>query len=279
MQPHSTDLQELLRTLGTDAEQGLSAQKASQALEQYGTNKLREKKKKTNLQRFFDQFKDAMILILLAAAAVSFGIACYEGNPREFFEPGLIVLIVILNAIMGVMQESKAEKALDALKNLSSPHARVIRDGKEQVIDAAELVPGDIIRLEAGDFVPADARLLRSVSLKAEESALTGESVPSEKDAGAAIDEKAPLGDRVNMVFSGCSITYGTATAVVTGTGMNTEMGKIANLLEGGGRHADTAPEKACQSWKVFGYCRTCCLCDYLCGWFDLTGFRRWRCL
>ena len=253
MQPHSTDLQELLRTLGTDAEQGLSAQKASQALEQYGANKLREKKKKTNLQRFFDQFKDAMILILLAAAAVSFGIACYEGNPREFFEPGLIVLIVILNAIMGVMQESKAEKALDALKNLSSPHARVIRDGKEQVIDAAELVPGDIIRLEAGDFVPADARLLRSVSLKAEESALTGESVPSEKDAGAAIDEKAPLGDRVNMVFSGCSITYGTATAVVTGTGMNTEMGKIANLLEGEGDTQTPLQKKLANLGKYLG--------------------------
>ena len=233
MQPHSTGLQELIRSLDTDAEKGLTAQQAAQALQQHGANKLREKKKKTNLQRFFDQFKDAMILILLAAAAVSFGIACYEANPREFFEPGLIVLIVILNAIMGVMQESKAEKALDALKNLSSPHARVIRDGKEQIIDAADLVPGDIIRLEAGDFVPADARLLRSVSLKAEESALTGESVPSEKDAGASIDEKAPLGDRINMVFSGCSITYGTATAVVTGTGMNTEMGKIANLLEG----------------------------------------------
>lgn len=150
MQPHSTDLQELIRSLDTDAEKGLTAQQAAQALQQHGANKLREKKKKTNLQRFFDQFKDAMILILLAAAAVSFGIACYEANPREFFEPGLIVLIVILNAIMGVMQESKAEKALDALKNLSSPHARVIRDGKEQIIDAADLVPGDIIRLEAG---------------------------------------------------------------------------------------------------------------------------------
>ena len=233
MQPHSMELQELIRSLGTDAAKGLSAQSAAQAQNKYGENKLREKKKKTNLQRFFDQFKDVMILILLAAAAVSFGIACYEGNPREFFEPGLIVLIVILNAVMGVMQESKAERALDALKGLSSPHARVIRDGIEQVIDAVNLVPGDIIRLEAGDFVPADARLLRSVSLKSEESALTGESVPSEKDADAAVEENAPLGDRVNMVFSGCSITYGTATAVVTGTGMDTEMGKIANLLEG----------------------------------------------
>ena len=133
---------------------------------------------------------------------------------------------------MGVMQESKAEKALDALKSLSAPHARVIRDGQEKIIDAAELVPGDIIRLEAGDFIPADARLLQSVSLKSEESALTGESVPSEKDAAAIVDEKASLGDQSNMVFSGCSITYGTATAIVTATGMDTEMGKIANLLD-----------------------------------------------
>ena len=116
---------------------------------------------------------------------------------------------------------------------MSAPHARVIRGGEEQVIDAAMLVPGDIIRLEAGDFVPADARLLRAVSLKSEESALTGESVPSEKDAEAEVPEKAPIGDRSNMVFSGCSVTYGTALAVVTATGMDTEMGRIANLLEG----------------------------------------------
>ena len=134
---------------------------------------------------------------------------------------------------MGLVQESKAEKALEALKNMSAPHARVIRDGKEQLIQASELVPGDIIFLEAGDFVPADARLLKSSNLKSEESALTGESVPSEKDASAVVDENSAIGDRDNMVFSGCSITYGTATAVGTGTGMKTEMGKIANLLAG----------------------------------------------
>ena len=159
-------------------------------------------------------------------------VVCAEQNWGELFEPALILLIVILNAVMGVVQESKAEKALDALKNLSAPHARVIRDGKEMVVEAAELVPGDIIHLEAGDFVPADARLLQSAGLKSEESALTGESVPSEKDALAEVEDKAPLGDRHNMVYSGCSITYGTATAVVTATGMDTEMGKIANLLD-----------------------------------------------
>ena len=137
---------------------------------EYGENKLAEKRKKTNLQRFLDQFKDVMILILLLAAAVSFVVACFGHDPMEFFEPVLILLIVVLNALLGMMQESKAEKAMDALKNMSAPHARVLRDGKEQVIDAAQLVPGDIIRLEAGDFIPADARLLKSVSLKSDAS-------------------------------------------------------------------------------------------------------------
>ena len=232
MNVHHLSSDEVVRALSSDAERGLTGQQVLEKRARHGENRLREKKQRTLPQRFLDQFKDAMILILIAAAAVSFVVACTEGNPREFFEPVLILLIVILNAIVGVMQESKAEKALDALKGLSAPHARVLRDGAEQIIDAAELVPGDIIRLEAGDFVPADARLIRSVSLKSEESALTGESVPSEKAADAVIAEDAPLGDRATMVFSGCSITYGTATAVVTATGMDTEMGKIADLLE-----------------------------------------------
>lgn len=232
MSSHSEPLKDLLQRLAVDQTTGLSSAEVRTRRNQYGENKLREKKKKSTFQRFLDQFKDVMILILIAAAIVSFVVVCVEKNWGELFEPVLILLIVVLNAVMGVYQEGKAEKALDALKNMSAPHARVIRDGKETMIAAADLVPGDIIRLEAGDFVPADARLLHSVSLKSEESALTGESVPSEKDAEAAITEKAPLGDRKNMVFSGCSITYGTATAVVTATGMDTEMGKIANLLD-----------------------------------------------
>ncbi len=233
MEYFSSKADSVLDALQTDGRQGLREADAAKRLEQYGPNVLQEKKKKTMLQRFLDQFKDVMILILIAAAIVSFVIACVEGNPGEFFEPTLILLIVILNAVMGMMQENKAEKALEALKGMSAPHARVIRDGTERILDAATLVPGDIIRLEAGDFVPADARLLRSAGLKAEESALTGESVPSEKDAAETVAPDAALGDRVNMVFSGCSITYGTATAVVTATGMQTEMGKIAGLLSG----------------------------------------------
>ncbi len=259
LKAHGESKDVCLQTLGVNPTLGLTQEEVSKRKETYGANRLQEKKKKTFFGRFIEQFKDAMILILLAAAAVSFTIACVElakghGKASEFFEPGLILLIVVLNAIMGVMQESKAERALDALKNMSAPHARVIREGKEAVISAEELVPGDIILLEAGDFVPADARLLTSASLKSEESALTGESVPTEKDAEALVKEDAPLGDRHNMVFSGCSITYGRATAVVTATGMNTEMGKIANLLSGEGSTQTPLQQKLAKLGKYLGF-------------------------
>ena len=250
---HQLSPTEAIRALDSHPANGLNTQQVKDRLARFGENKLKEKKKKTFLQRFFAQFKDVMILILLAAAAVSFAIACVERNPKEFFEPVLILLIVVLNAIMGVMQESKAEKALEALNNLSAPHARVIRDGQEAVIDASQLVPGDIIRLEAGDFIPADSRLLRSVSLKCEESALTGESVPSEKDAHTTVAETAPLGDRSNMVFSGCSVTYGTAVAIVTATGMDTEMGRIANLLDSENDSQTPLQKKLAQLGKYLG--------------------------
>ena len=253
MQFYSLSREDVLGKLSSNEKKGLGKTKALELLGKYGENKLSEKKKKTNLERFFEQFKDVMILILILAAIVSFVIACVEQNPKEFFEPVLILLIVVLNAVMGVMQESKAEKALDALKSMSALHARVIRDGEEMVVDASELVPGDIIKLEAGDFIPADARLLHSVSLKSEESALTGESVPSEKDADAKIEENAPLGDRSNMVFSGCSVTYGTATAVVTATGMDTEMGKIANLLNNEEDSQTPLQKKLAQLGKYLG--------------------------
>ena len=253
MEYHTQTISEVLHSLSSDQSNGLNSDTVSKLQAQYGPNKLKEKKKKSNLKRFGEQFKDVMILILIAAAIVSFIIACIEKNPQEFFEPLLILLIVILNAIMGVMQESKAEKALDALKNMSAPHARVIRNGKEEIIDATELVPGDIIKLEAGDFIPADARLLYSTSLKCEESALTGESVPSEKDYSADVAENAPLGDRANMVFSGCSVTYGTATAVVTATGMDTQMGKIANLLDTDNNSQTPLQQRLAQLGKYLG--------------------------
>ena len=253
MTSYSQKVNDLLNELKTDMNKGLSRNEVAERQKQYGENRLREKKKKTTLQRFLDQFKDAMILILIAAAIVSFIVVVVEKNWGELFEPALILLIVILNAVMGVYQEGKAEKALDALKNMSAPHARVIRDGVEQIIDASELVPGDIIRLEAGDFVPADARLLQSAGLKSEESALTGESVPAEKDYQAEVPENAPLGDRHNMVYSGCSIAYGTATAVVTAIGMDTEMGKIANLLDNEEDAQTPLQQKLAQLGKYLG--------------------------
>lgn len=253
MSAYHQSKKDVLKSLSSDSEKGLTSGQVSELQTKYGPNKLLEKKKQSAFKRFLHQFEDVMILILIAAAAISFVIACIEGNPMEFFEPALILLIVVLNAVMGMLQESKAEKALDALKNMSAPHARVFRDGEEKVIDASELVPGDIIRLEAGDFIPADARLLHSASLKSEESALTGESVPSEKDADAAVAENAPLGDRSNMVFSGCSVTYGTAAAVVTATGMDTEMGRIANLLDRESEGQTPLQKKLAQLGKYLG--------------------------
>lgn len=267
MTAHNLEAKAVVQKLGSDLVNGLKEAQVSELRSRYGENKLKEKKKKTNFQRFIDQFKDVMILILIAAAAVSFVIAITQNNPEEFFEPILILVIVIINAIIGTIQESNAEKALDALKSLSAPHARVIRGGEEKIVDAVDLVPGDIIRLEAGDFVPADARLIRSVSLKSEESALTGESVPSDKDANVVVDEKAPLGDRQNMVFSGCSISYGTATAVVVATGMNTEMGKIANLLDSEEEGQTPLQQKLAQLGKYLGIiCLAACAVVFVVG-------------
>ncbi len=250
---HDKTAADVLNALSSDERLGLSAETAKARLEQNGPNKLKEKKKKSTLARFFEQFKDVMIIILIIAAIISFVVVCMEQNWGELFEPALILLIVVLNAVMGVVQESKAEKALDALKSMSAPHARVIRNGVESIIDASELVVGDIIHLEAGDFVPADARLIYSAGLKSEESALTGESVPSEKDAQLTVAADAPIGDRTNMVFSGCSITYGTATAVVTATGMDTEMGKIANLLDGESNTQTPLQKKLADLGKYLG--------------------------
>ncbi len=252
MNSHSQTIEELQKQLKTTPE-GLSSIEAQNRLKEYGENRLKEAGKKSLLVKFLEQFKDVMVLILLAAAAVSFFAALSEHDSSAFFEPLLILLIVVLNAIMGVIQENKAERSLEALMRMAAPHARVIRDGQEQIIDAAALVPGDIIKLEAGDFVPADARLITSSSLKSEESALTGESLPAEKDAETILPVEAPLGDRTNSVYSGCSIVYGTAVAIVTETGMNTQMGKIAGMLEGESEVETPLQQKLAQLGKHMG--------------------------
>jgi len=228
--PHATEISKVLEQLGVDAQRGLARGEADRRRERFGENALRGKPPKTFWMRFFSQFQDVMILILIAAAAVSLAVAIFEGH--GFVEPLLILGIVVLNAALGALQEGRAEKALEALKSISAPSARVLRDGEVAVMKAKELVPGDIVLLEAGDFVPADARLIDSFSLRAEESALTGESVPVEKDAGALVAPDAPLAERRDMVYSGGAILYGRARAAVTATGMSTEVGRIAGLLE-----------------------------------------------
>ncbi len=270
---HHMSLDEINKGLQTDFENGLTSEKVSAKRQQFGMNKLAGKKKKTMLQRFLEQFKDAMVLILILAAAISFVVAWNGHEKTEFLEPIIILFIVVVNAIMGVVQESKAEKALDALQNMSSPHAKVIRNGKLEVIESAEVVPGDIIVFEAGDYIPADARLIESASLKCEESALTGESVPSEKDARAEIEENVPLGDRLNMIFTGCSVSYGRGKAVVTDTGMNTQMGKIARLLDSSSDNQTPLQLKLAKLGKYLGILAIgICLVIFVIGW--LAGMK-----
>lgn len=229
---HSVKSEEIVNELQSDIEQGLSPQQVADAQQKFGLNNFTDKKKKGFVARFIDQMKDVMIIILLIAAAISVLVTLVEGT-NDWLEPIIIVAIVLINALLGVIQESRAEAALEALKNLAAPTAKVIRQGKQQTIEATELVPGDIIVIEAGDYIPADARLLETYSLRCDESMLTGESVAAEKDAGIICEDIAPIGDRVNTVFSGCSVAYGRGKAIVTHTGMETEMGKIATVLKG----------------------------------------------
>lgn len=210
--------------LGTAYDEGLSTQEASARLEKEGPNSLVEKKPKTKLQMFLTQLKDTMIYILFAAAAISVML-------DEVTDAVIILLVVFINAVIGMVQESKAEAALLALKNLSSPTATVRRGGKTMEIPARELVKGDIVLLEAGRIIPADLRLTQSFNLKIEESALTGESVPVDKDADFVADEETGIGDRINMAFSATSVAYGRGEGVVVYTGMDTEIGKIAAMI------------------------------------------------
>ena len=220
---------EVESTLKTNAENGLTAEEAKKRQEEYGLNELKAKKKKSLFVKFLEQFKDFMIIILIISAIISgvVGVAQGEG----FTDTIIILVVVVVNAIIGVAQENKAEKSLEALQKLSSHVAKVIRNGKLQVIQSKELVPGDIVILETGDYVPADLRIIEAVNLKAQEAALTGESVPVEKMAAKIEDEKIGIGDRINMLFSSSLITYGRGKAVVVETGMNTEVGKIADII------------------------------------------------
>ncbi len=227
---HSRTAEETASILNSNLKKGLSEQKAKRLLAEHGENVLKGKKQNSVIKQFILQFKDFCVIILFISCIISFATSLIEGS-KNFIEPIVILLIVVINAAIGVFQERKAEKALEALKKMSAPTANVIRSGKLSRIDASLLVPGDIIKLKSGDLVPADARLIESNALKTQESSLTGESVPSEKDAAAFCDKSCALADRKNTVFSSTTVSAGNCTAIITETGMNTQVGKIANLL------------------------------------------------
>lgn len=225
---HSKAPGNILAELETSRDSGLSTVQAQQRLERYGPNTLEQKKKKSLAIRFLDQLKDPMILVLLAAAVLSLAASGFE----EWVDTIIILVIILVNAVISISQEGNAERALEALRNMSAPLAKVIRNGTPIRIETADLVPGDIILLESGDLIPADARILECSALKTDESAMTGESAPVSKQVVDSLPEETALGDRVNMVLSATVVTNGRAVCVVTGTGMNTEMGRIAGLLQ-----------------------------------------------
>ena len=226
----SFNVGEVARKLRTNIERGLSKEEAENRRNKHGPNKLEEKKKENILIRFIKEFKDFMIIILIIAAIIS-AVVSYMQGQNDYIDSIIIIAIVVLNAIMGLVQEAKAEKSLEALKDMSAPVAKVRRDGRILTIKGTEVVPGDIVLLEAGNYVPADCRLINSYNLKVEESSLTGETVPVTKDAEVLLDSKTPIGDTLNMAFANTIVVNGHAEAIVTETGMNTKVGQIAKMI------------------------------------------------
>ena len=231
MKEYLSSIEDVLKEQNS-SEQGLTSSDAEKRLQQYGKNKLKEGKKASLFERFMKELADPMIIILIVAAAISGVTAFYEGE--SFTDVIIILAVVIINAVLGVVQESKAEAAIEALQEIAAATSKVLRDGKVVTLRSEDLVPGDVVLLEAGDAVPADGRIIESASMKIEEAALTGESVPVNKIVSILNldgEKDVPLGDRKNMMYMGSTVVYGRGKAVITGTGMNTEMGKIADAL------------------------------------------------
>ena len=222
-------INEVEEELQTNVKEGLTEEQVKERYQKYGMNELKQKKKKSLFVKFLEQFKDFMIIVLIIAAIISGAVGIAEGE--GITDTIIILIVVVLNAIIGVVQESKAEKSLEALQKLSAHASKVLRNGKVTVVQSRELVPGDVVVLDTGDYVPADLRIVESVNMKSQESSLTGESVPVEKDSETLKDEKVSLGDRKNMLFSSSLITYGRGKGIVVETGMNTEVGKIAEII------------------------------------------------
>ena len=227
---HSSSVEEVSKKLKTNINIGLSGEEAQKRFERYGPNNLKEKKKESIFVKFIKQFNDFMIITLIIAAIISAVVSKLNGE-ADYIDSIIIVAIVIFNAIMGLVQEQKAEKSLEALKKMSAPNAKVRRNGRVQEIDATMVVPGDIVILEAGNYVPADCRLINSYNLKIEESALTGETIPSLKDSSKILKENTAMGDLCNMVFATTIVVNGHGEAIVVETGMNTRVGKIAGMI------------------------------------------------
>ncbi len=249
--------QEVITELDSNSKQGLNSEEASKRLVKHGFNKLQEEKKKHWFFIFLSEFNDPMIYVLLGAAVLMVGVSLYEVIVEhatfDYADPIIILAVVFINAIIGTVQECKAEKSLEALKKMSSPTALVRRDGKISEIKAEELVPGDIVILEEGRTVPADLRIIESHNLKTDESSLTGESLPVEKDSDIVFSEEVGVGDRVNMAYMSTPVVYGRGEGIVTSTGMNTETGKIAKLLSEGGDQTTPLQKKLANLSKFLG--------------------------
>ncbi|HHV31320.1 MAG TPA: calcium-translocating P-type ATPase, PMCA-type [Clostridiales bacterium] len=257
------------RKLDTDLHAGLSVQEVEKRRAQFGANELEPPKKKSLILRFLAQFSDFMIIVLLIAAGISFATSYIQHND-DYIDSIIILVIVVLNAVIGLIQESRAEKAIEALQKLSSPKARVIRSGKELEIDAADVVPGDLVLLETGDLVPADIRLTKAVNLKSEESALTGESLPSEKSAEFVCSSDTPLGDRHNMLFSTCSITSGHGEGIAVATGMDTQVGRIAHMITSQEAPQTPLQKKLARTGRILGIgALIICLIIFIMGLFQ----------
>ena len=262
-QCHVKGIDEVVGELKTHLEQGLTSREAGERLRRDGPNELTEKPRPGFLALLLDQFNNFLVIILIVAAAISIALG-------EYVDATAIMFIVVLNAVVGVIQESKAEKAIAALKKLAAPTVQVIRDGRQEMIPARELVAGDIVLLEAGNYVPADMRLVESVNLKVEEASLTGESVPVDKDAAVVLDKDIPLGDRKNTVFMSTLITYGRGRGLVTGTGMHTQIGLIAEMLQSCEEEDTPLQKKLAHLGKILGT-----ICLVICGIVFVYGLFR----
>jgi Ca2+-transporting ATPase len=262
---HALGTEDVLQELKTLAEHGLSSEEAARRLQEHGLNQLTEAPPTTFLKMLWDQFNNFVVMMLIVAAVISIVLG-------DYIEGTAIMAIVILNATLGVIQERRAEQALAALRKLAAPDAHVIRDGSRQVVAARDLVPGDVVLLEAGNYVPADVRLLEAINLRVEEAALTGESVPVQKDATARLESDIPLGDRRNTAFMGTLVNYGRGKGVVVGTGMRTQIGMIAAMLQSVEQEPTPLQRRLDQLGKTLGWaCLAVCAVVFVVGW--MRGF------